>query len=103
MPIKNNTTNARPLTKTIYINWSEREVYSQEEYEKHLNEAMEEMLEDESLFGEWLCDNLNYREIGKMAMDTAYREQLYTEYESHCRDRIHEDEDGDWEEVNLTF
>ena len=102
MPIKNSNI-APSKTKVIYINWSDREVYSQEEYEKHLDEVKAEMLEDESILGEWILDNFNYREVGKIATDSDYREYVYAEFEKYCRERIQDDEEGEWEEVTVTF
>lgn len=100
MPIKNNS---KPfLTKKIYINWDEQEVLTAEEYEKHLNEVMQEMLEDEALLGEWLSDNLNYRETGRLMLSEEYRAELMAEYENYCRDRA-KDEDEEWDEVEVTF
>lgn len=101
MPVKNNS-NRTFLTKKIYINWSEQEVLTEEEYEKHLNEVMEEMLEDESILGEWLSDNLNYRETGRLMLSAEYRAEMMAEYENYCRDRAQE-EDDEWEEVEVTF
>lgn len=103
MPVKSVNTTAKPLTKTIYINWSEQEVYSQEEYEKRINEALTEMLEDESLVGEWLTDNLSYHDIGRLMLDEEYRAEVMVAYDSYCRERIKDDEEGEWEEVNVTF
>ena len=103
MPIKSTNTTAKPLTKTIYINWSEQTVYTQEQYEDHLNSVLVEMLEDEALLGEWLSDNLNYRETGRLLIDEGYRAEMLAEYDSYCRDRIKDDEEGEWEEVEITF
>lgn len=103
MPIKGNNITPPAKTKTIYINWSDREVYSQEEYEKHLDEVKAEMLEDESIIGEWISDNFNYREIGKIVLDSYHREYVYAEFEKYCRERIQDDEEGEWEEVTVTF
>jgi prenyltransferase beta subunit len=102
MPIKSTNSNKTFLTKKIYINWCEQEVLTEEEYEKHLNEVMEEMLKDEALLGEWICDNLNYRETGRLAMDKEYHAEVMAEFEGYCRDRVQE-EDGEWEEVEVTF
>lgn len=101
MPIKNNS-NRTFITKKIYINWCEQEVLTEEEYEKHLNEIMREMLEDENVLGEWLCDNLYYHQIGRMVMDEKYRAEKMAEFEEYCRDRI-KDEDDEWQEVEVTF
>ena len=103
MPIKGNNIISPARTKTIYINWDEREVYSQEAYEECRNSALTEMLEDESIIGEWISDNFNYREIGKIAIDSDYREYVYAEFEKYCRERIQTDEEGEWEEVTVTF
>lgn len=102
MPIKNNNSAARPLIKKIYINWGGQTVLTEEEYEKHLNEVMEEMLEDEALLGEWICDNLNYRETGRLVMDKEYHAEVMAEFEGYCRERAQE-EDDEWEEVEVTF
>lgn len=103
MPIKSTNTTAKPLTKTIYINWEEHEVYSKEAYEEHLNDTMAEMLEDEALFGEYLSDNLNYREMGRLMLNQEFRAEVMAGYENFCRERIEDDEEGEWEEVNITF
>lgn len=103
MPVKNNNSVARPLTKKVYINWDEQEVLTVEEYEKHLNETMREMLEDEHILGEWLCDNYDYHNMGRMLMDGEYRAEVMAEFEDYCRDRIKDDEEGEWEEVEITF
>lgn len=103
MPIKGNNITPPAKTKTIYINWEEREVYSQEAYEEHLNDTMAEMLEDEALLGEWLSDNLNYRETGRLMLSQEYRAEMMAEYENYCRGRIEDDEEGEWEEVKVTF
>lgn len=102
MPIKTNNSTARPLTKKIYINWREQEVLTEEEYEKHLNEVMQGMLEDEDLLGEWICDNLNYRETGRLAMSEEYRAEVMAEFENYCRERA-QDEEEEYEEVEVTF
>jgi hypothetical protein len=103
MPIKGNNIAPPARTKSIYINWSEQRVYTAEDYEKHLDEMKEEMLEDESLLGEWILDNFNYHEVGRIALESDYREYVYAEYEKYCRERIQDDEDGEWEEVEVTF
>lgn len=101
MPIKNN--NSKPLlTKKVYINWREQEILTEEEYEKHLNEVMQEMLEDDGLLGEWIFDNLNYREAGRLAMSEEYRAEVMADFENYCRDRAR-DEEEEYEEVELTF
>lgn len=101
MPIKGNN-NKTFLTKKIYINWDEQEVLTAEEYEKHLNEVMQEMLEDESLLGEWLCDNYSYHHIGRLMLNEEYRVEMMAEYENYCRERAREEEE-EYEEVELTF
>ena len=73
MPIKGNNIISPARTKTIYINWDEREVYSQEAYEECRNSALTEMLEDESILGEWILDNFSYHEVGRIALNMCMR------------------------------
>jgi len=63
---------------------------------------MREILEDEGLLGEWIFDNLNYREAGQLMISEDYRAEMMAEYENYCRDRA-KDEDEEWDEVEVTF
>ena len=53
----------------IYINWNEQEVMTQEEYERIKEERLDEKLQDDWEFNEWLAGEYNLNEVFDMSED----------------------------------
>ena len=84
------------MKKTIYIDWEEREVLTEKEFEELVNEERKRLVDTDEAFEEWLENNFSSLELWKMEM--SERVKALTDYRRYCdkvaRDNLLYEEDG---------
>lgn len=73
----------------IYINWNDQELMTQEEYERIRDDRLDEKLQDDWDFNEWLAGEYNLNEIFDMSEDE--KDDVRDRYRSYCEECV---EDG---------
>lgn len=76
-------------TISIYINWNEQEIMTQEEYERIKNDRLDEKLQDDWDFNEWLAGEYNLYEV--FSMDEYEKDEARERYTAWCAECV---EDG---------
>ena len=74
---------------TVYVNWSEQEVFSEDEYKKELDRRVEEFCADDVNFGEWLDTHYDSLELYNLQDDQ--KEEVRKAFFDDVRD---EEENG---------
>lgn len=69
---------------TVYVDYNNQEVLNEEEYQARLEEKLEEMLEDEWEFNDWLAAEYTIRELFDMTADE--REEALERWHSTCEE-----------------
>lgn len=83
----------------IYINWFNREIINEKEYEERVIETQKEYLEDDYYFVEWLEEN--YRPSEVWEFDNAKKEAVRIEFSKSCRKDAEKDVQSDWTEKEI--
>lgn len=99
MPIKNTPSYVNLPKKVIYIDWHSQTVYTQEEYDDEVREAVDEMIADTHTLGEYISDNYDYQEVGRLLIDDQYRTQVLSEYRDWCYASVMEDKEYERYEI----
>ena len=73
----------------VYINWVDREVMTQEEYERMRDDRLDEKLQDDWDFNEWLAGEYNLNEVFDMTDDD--KDEVRERYQRYCEECV---EDG---------
>ena len=87
MPIKST---AGPK-KIIYVDWDNREIYTEEEYRQYIANEVDELIEDKYALGEFINDNYDLSSIGEMVLDEHFREQALFDFREWCYNSVVED------------
>lgn len=70
---------------TIYVNWNEQKVMTEDEYNKELDLHAEEYCEDNDNFAEWL--EANYTAIEMFSMEGKQKEEVRKAFLEYARDQ----------------
>ncbi len=70
----------------IYINWNEQQIMTQEEYERIRGERLDEKLQDDWDFNEWLAGEYNLSEIFDMGEDE--KDEVRGRYTAWCEECV---------------
>lgn len=83
----------------IYVDWYEREVMSEKEFQNRVNEIMEDIIEDERSFSE-ICEK-EFSAFELFHMDSENKDDI-EKVESVIRESVKDDlfSDG-WEEIEI--
>lgn len=73
----------------IYINWNDQEIMTQEEYERIRDDRLDEKLQDDWEFNEWLAGEYNLYEV--FSMDDNEKDEARERYTAWCEECV---EDG---------
>ena len=73
----------------IYINWNEQQIMTQEEYERIRDDRLDEKLQDDWDFNEWLAGEYNLYEV--FSMDEDEKDEARERYTAWCEECV---EDG---------
>lgn len=79
---------------TVYVDYNNQEVLNEEEYQARLEEKIEELLEDEWEFNEWLAQEFTVRELFDMTADERQEamERWHDTCENNARDGLAEND-----------
>ncbi len=70
------------MMKTIYIDWEEREVLTEKEFEEEVAEERKRLVDDDETFEYWLECNYTMLDLWKMNLNE--RVQILAKYREHC-------------------
>lgn len=73
-------------TISIYINWNEQEVMTQEEYERIRDDRLDEKLQDDWDFNEWLAGEYNLYEV--FSMSEEEKDDARDRYTAWCAECV---------------
>lgn len=83
------------MKKTIYIDWEEREVFTEKEFEEELTEEREQLINDDEAFEYWLECNYTTLEIWKMTL--VEKAQMLTKYKEYCNELAKKNLLSEWD------
>mgnify|MGYP004463520983 CR=1 FL=1 len=85
---------------TIYVNWIEQRVMTEDEYNKEINRRVKEFCEDEDNFEDWL--DANYSTLELYRIEGKQKEEVRKEFLRTTRD---DEENGGfgWQCEEFTF
>lgn len=69
---------------SIFIDWNEKEIYSEKEYEAKREEEIKEEMNNEDSFACWI--NNNYYPYEFYIMNNDEKEEVQADWEDYCRD-----------------
>lgn len=72
------------MTKTIYVDWEERVIMTEEEYADLLEEEKEFLMNDENRFDDWLTDHFSSLDLWKMTV--ALKARALKEFQESCKE-----------------
>lgn len=87
------------MTVKFYVNWFDREIINEKEYEERVIETQKEYLEDDHYFAEWLEET--YRPSEVWEFDKAKKEAVRIEFSKRCRRDAEKDVQSDWDEEEI--
>ena len=74
---------------TVYVNWNEHKVFSEDEYKKELNRRIEKFCADDANFEDWL--DANYTALELYNLENDQKEKIRKAFLEDARDA---EEDG---------
>ena len=83
----------------VYVNWHSKEIISEKDLEKQIEEVFEDYRSDYDYFGEWL--EKNYEIIKVWKMNDEERIKTVKAFEEYCLSEAREDMLYDWTEKEL--
>ena len=83
----------------IYVNWHSKEIISEKEFEKEVEEAFEDYKGDYDYFGEWLEKNYRIEQVWKM--NDEERIKTVKAFEEYCLSEARTDVLYEWTEKEL--
>lgn len=83
----------------IYINWFNREVINEKEFEKKVEETTQDYKEDKCFFDEWLNDHYSANEVWNL--NEEERKEVQKDFLIKCEELGVRDVREDWEEEEI--
>ena len=83
----------------VYVNWCSREIISEKDLEKQIEEVFEDYKGDQDYFAEQLKKNYEIIEVWKM--NDEERIKTIKAFEEHCLSAAREDVLYDWKEHEI--
>lgn len=77
------------MTKTIYIDWEEREVLTEKEFEEKVVEERKKLVDDDESFEDWLGNHFSSLELWEKGMNEKVK--ALTDYRRYCEKIARED------------
>ena len=87
----------------VYVNWREKEILTEEEYEKKVNARVEDILNDEERYEEWKEEYLesNYKASEIFDLTEEEKKEILADIKSDILDWVTDDMGYSYDEVNL--
>jgi hypothetical protein len=83
----------------VYVNYYERETITEKEYQKKVEQEINERMEDKELFNDWLGEKYFYYEIYEMT--PTKKERVKEKYREDLKDDVLDEFNDEWEEIIL--
>ena len=84
----------------FYVNWSEQEILTEEEYLHRVNGAIADRAENRERFAEWL-DDACFRPIDLFYADEEKKRKIFLEWRGECETDVQEMYDDEYEKIEL--
>lgn len=87
----------------VYVNWREKDILTEEEYEKRINARVEKTLKDEDAFEEWKKEYLesNYSASEIFDFTEEDKERVLADIKTDIFDWVSDDMGYSYDEVTL--
>ena len=83
----------------VYVNWYNREVINEKEFEKKVEETTQDYKEDKCFFDEWLNDHYSANEVWNL--NEEERKEVQKDFLIRCEELGVRDVREDWEEEEI--
>lgn len=83
----------------VYVNWFDREVINEKEFEKKVEETTQDYKEDKCFFDEWLNDHYSANEVWNL--NEEERKEVQKDFLIKCEELGVRDVREDWEEEEI--
>lgn len=87
---------------TFYVDWDNRKVLNQDQYEERLSEAADELFADSYCLAEWLEENFTMIDVFQAG--EAKKEEIREDFRDYCQENADTvlDDDGEvYEKIDL--
>lgn len=87
---------------TFYVDWDNRKVLNQDQYEERLSEAADELFADSNCLAEWLEENFTMIDVFQAG--DARKEEIREDFRDYCQENADTvlDDDGEvYEKIDL--
>ena len=84
----------------LYVNWSEQEILTEEEYNHRVNAAIADRVESRERFAEWLADEC-FRPIDLFHADNEKKRKIFSEWRGECETNVQEMYNDEYEQITL--
>ena len=84
----------------LYVNWSEKEILTEEEYNLRVSEAVADRVESRERFAEWLYDAC-FSPIDLFYADEEKKRKIFAEWRGACEVDAFEMYDDEYEQITL--
>ena len=83
----------------VYVNWNERDILTEDEFNEMKQNKARNMFEDEDEFKDWLNTDYSASEIFEMTAEE--RIEVQERWDEYCADEVHDNLDYEWDEIDL--
>ena len=83
----------------VYVNWNERDILTEDEYNEMKQNKARNMFEDEDEFKDWLNCYYSASEIFEMTAEE--RLEIQKRWDEYCVDETQDNLDYYWDEIDL--
>lgn len=83
----------------VYVNWNERDILTEDEFNELKQNKARNMFEDEDEFKDWL--NCGYSASEIFEMTTEERVEIQKKWDEYCADEVQDNLDYEWDEIDL--
>ena len=91
----------------LYVDWANEKILKEKEYEKEILELVEEQIEDEYSFNEFLDNYLNNKRCHRYEFEYLFnlneeeRQEILKLWKEDCLETVKANFDDDYEEIEL--
>ena len=83
----------------VYVNWNERDILTEDEFNEMKQNKARNMFEDEDEFKDWLNSDYSASEIFEMT--TEERIEVQKRWDEYCMSETQDNLDYYWDEIDL--
>ena len=83
----------------VYVNWNERDILTEDEFNEMKQNKARNMFEDEDEFKDWLNSDYSASEIFEMTAEE--RIEVQKRWDDYCINETQDNLDYEWDEIDL--